>query len=394
MARRGSRLSLPRLTVFLLAVAAFSSACAFRISDALLPAVAADFDSDVGAVSTVVTMFAVGYGLAQFVYGPLGDRFDKFRVIRAATVMCSLASLGAAIAPDLRSLEACRLLAGMAGAGIIPLGMAWIGDHVPYQDRQALLARFTVGSISGLAAGQAMGGIIAATLGWREAFACLAVLYLAVAAVMFRHAPEPDEQGSQAGRSFLSPLVVVLRTALARRLLLFAFFEGAVVFGCFAFIPSLLQQRFGVSMMLSGLTGSLFALGGVAYAGAAKRLLSLLGQKGVMLLGGLLLGAALAAFSLAGAAWWAVPASFTLGLGYYFVHGTLQSLATQLAPTARGTAVSLFAAFFFCGQSFGVWALARAVSFARMDFYLFLFACATPITVLVFSRLLRLSRIG
>ena len=42
-----------------------------------------------------------------------------------------------------------------------------------------------------------------------------------------------------------------------------------------------------------------------------------------------------------------------LGMGYYTMHGTLQTRATELAPQARGTAISLFAFFFFLGQAAG-----------------------------------------
>jgi predicted MFS family arabinose efflux permease len=50
----------------------------------------------------------------------------------------------------------------------------------------------------------------------------------------------------------------------------------------------------------------------------------------------------------------------TAGLGFYQMHNTLQTRATQMAPQARGTAVSMFAACFFLGQASGV-ALGAAV---------------------------------
>ena len=52
-------------------------------------------------------------------------------------------------------------------------------------------------------------------------------------------------------------------------------------------------------------------------------------------------------------------ATFLAGLGYYMLHNTLQTNATQMTPTARGTAVSLFASAFFIGQSCGVFVAAR-----------------------------------
>jgi predicted MFS family arabinose efflux permease len=42
------------------------------------------------------------------------------------------------------------------------------------------------------------------------------------------------------------------------------------------------------------------------------------------------------------------------GLGFYMLHNTLQTQATQMAPQARGAAVALFASVLFIGQSLGV----------------------------------------
>ena len=49
-----------------------------------------------------------------------------------------------------------------------------------------------------------------------------------------------------------------------------------------------------------------------------------------------------------------IPAALLIGFGFNSIHSTLQTKATELAPKARGTAVSLFAFFFFLGQSLGV----------------------------------------
>jgi predicted MFS family arabinose efflux permease len=50
---------------------------------------------------------------------------------------------------------------------------------------------------------------------------------------------------------------------------------------------------------------------------------------------------------------WGVLACGLAGLGFYQFHNTLQTMATQMAPTARGTSLSLFAFCFFAGQAAG-----------------------------------------
>ena len=52
-----------------------------RVTDPLLPVIAQDFQVSVGQAGMVITSFATGYGLFLLLYGPLGDRHGKLRVI-------------------------------------------------------------------------------------------------------------------------------------------------------------------------------------------------------------------------------------------------------------------------------------------------------------------------
>jgi predicted MFS family arabinose efflux permease len=56
-----------------------------------------------------------------------------------------------------------------------------------------------------------------------------------------------------------------------------------------------------------------------------------------------------------GAAWWLAPIAVTMfGLGFYALHNTLQTNATQMTPQARGTAVAIFSSAIYLGQTGGV----------------------------------------
>jgi predicted MFS family arabinose efflux permease len=50
-----------------------------------------------------------------------------------------------------------------------------------------------------------------------------------------------------------------------------------------------------------------------------------------------------------------------VGVGFYMMHTTLQTHATQVAPEERGSAVALFAAALFLGGASGVWLAAQAI---------------------------------
>ena len=81
-----------------------------------------------------------------------------------------------ALAPSFLWLVVSRAAMGAAAAGIIPLSMAWIGDQVPYGQRQETLARLMVATVTGMMAGQWFGGFATETLGWRTALGVLALL--------------------------------------------------------------------------------------------------------------------------------------------------------------------------------------------------------------------------
>ena len=76
--------------IALLALAAFVSASAFRICDPMLPQLAAEFGASTGQAARAVTAFAVAYGVLQMFFGPVGDRYGKYRVVSVATFACAL----------------------------------------------------------------------------------------------------------------------------------------------------------------------------------------------------------------------------------------------------------------------------------------------------------------
>ena len=97
-----------------------------------------------------------------------------------------------------------------------------------------------------------------------------------------------------------------------------------------------------------------YALGGLVFALGARVLVARLGEVWLVRGGSWLMAGALAAIAFAPAWGWAVPACMVMGLGFYMLHNTLQTNATQMAPERRGTAVAAFACCFFLGQSVGV----------------------------------------
>jgi predicted MFS family arabinose efflux permease len=170
----------------------------------------------------------------------------------------------------------------------------------------------------------------------------------------------PPDYKARSG-SFLRENAIVLANPWARLVILTAFVEYGVMFGAFAYVGADLFARFRLSFSLVGLIIGTFGIGGLLYAGFAPALVARLGQPGLARLGGIVLAGAYLVLAAA-PTWWHAPVAVTLiGLGFYMLHNTLQTNATQMSPQARGTAVGLFSAALYLGQTAGVAALAPVI---------------------------------
>jgi predicted MFS family arabinose efflux permease len=139
------------------------------------------------------------------------------------------------------------------------------------------------------------------------------------------------------------------------------FVEGVLAFGAFAFVPSWLHVGFGMPLWQCGLAAAGIGVGGLVYAIGSPWLIPRLGERGLSLGGAALF--ALGMLTLGGDRWPAQALSCALaGMGFFMLHNTLQTLATQMAPQMRGTAIAAFAACLFAGQSVGVAVAARMVA--------------------------------
>lgn len=355
---------IPARTIVLLGIAGFVSAANLRVCDPLLPQMAGELSVTVGGAGAVVTAFALSYGLFQIVVGPLGDAQGKLRLIVAGCLWAGVATLLCAVMPTLGPVVLLRFLAGIGGAAIIPLAIAWLGDVIPYERRQPILARFSSGQITGVVFGQAAGGILGELVGWRGALLLIGVAHIvagvAIALEMRRLTVGiPPPQPARWREAALAAQAILGRP-WPRILLGTTFIEGVLMFGAFAFVGADLQQRFGIGPGLVGVTIAAFGIGALTYSLSAGWLVPRWGQMRLMGLGVVLLSIGYVALGLTPWLWLAPVAVSVVGLGFYMLHNTLQTEATQLAPEARGLSVALFAIVLFTGQAAGA-ALAGAV---------------------------------
>lgn len=337
-----------------LGAAAFVVSLDGRLLAPLLPAVADHFRISIPEASWAVSAYMLPYGLCQLAYGPLAERFGKVRVAgwaMLAFALCELASTAASAFPVLVAL---RALTGAAAAALIPLTIAYIGDTVPYGQRQAALSMLMATAGAAQAFGVGAGAATAQALSWRSVFPMLGVLaiasWLGVRAHQARELRPPASERPRYREVWAAPGM--------RRLLVLVGCEGFLYMGGSAFLGALLEARFQLDTREIGLVLALAGASQWLSARAMPRLLQILGERELVLLGG---GAMASCFFLAAMAdhWaWVALGCVLSGLGFTTCHSTLQTRASEAFPRGRASALSLFAFVLFSGGSLGTSALA------------------------------------
>src|ERR1041385_3348007 len=156
-----------------------------RVTDSLLPQIAADLQVTVGAASIAITVYMLAHGSVQLFIGPIADRVGKYLCIAIAATCSAAFTAACGFASSLEMLMLARLACGLATGWIIPLALAFVGDVIPYETRQRVIGRFLSGQILGQLFGQAAGGILGDYFGWRNVFFILAAILATAAVLLF-----------------------------------------------------------------------------------------------------------------------------------------------------------------------------------------------------------------
>ena len=348
-----------RLPIFLLyAACAFASGFALRLVDPIVLPVASHFGVTPGAAAMLNTAYALPYALAQPFLGPLGDRFGKPRCIQVCVAGLAAMLLLGVFASSFPLLMATRILAGIFAGGLIPLVLAGLGDAYDMTERQVVIGRMLFAIIAGQMLGSVVSGLANDAFGWHSSLVIGAGVGIVAAAIAWLGMPRGASAGAARssggaielyGRVFANPKAIWLYGCVM--------VEGAAFYGLFPFMSELLLAKTATTpssiSVETGLVLGAFGIGGLLYAFSVRVLLRRFGMRRMCLIGSV--GAALcyAALALLPLWWLDALAMFVAGLAFYMLHNSMQTEATELAPSARGSAVALFACGFFIGQGVG-----------------------------------------
>ncbi len=344
-------------TIFLLSAVGFIVVAVMTVTGPLLPVVAAEFGTTVGDAGLIVTAFAVPYGACQILFGPLGDRFGKLRVIALALGASTLFVFACGLVQTLESLTVMRFFSGLAMAATVPLAMAYIADEVPYERRQPVIGRYVNGLVLGQIAGGVLGGLAAEFLQWRHIFYFFAFFCAAFALALWLNADGAATKPRATTQRLSEVLRLyggLFRSRRSRDLIITGTLEGMLIFGVLAYFGAYLRHVHALSYAYIGMVLGMYGVGGLIYAAAVYRLVPLLGERRMIAVGTALTGVSYLVLLVVPVWWLCMPVFAIAGFGFYLFHNTMQTRATELSAAARGTAVSLWVFMLFLGQGLGV----------------------------------------
>lgn len=202
-------------------VAMFLAAADQTILASALPTIAGSLGG-LADLSWVVIAYLLAATIAAPLYGHLGDRFGRRRMLLGALAIFTAASLACAAAPNLLLLIAARAIQGLGGGGLMTLAQALIGEHVSPRERGRFSGYFATVFALASTTGPVLGAYLTEHLSWRAVFTINLPLGLLAAVLALRI---PQAKIVREGR-FRPDVVGALLFAASALTLLFALSSG------------------------------------------------------------------------------------------------------------------------------------------------------------------------
>lgn len=264
-----------RLVLILGAVTAFSPVAIDMYLPAF-PSIVSDLHAGMGAVELSVSLFLVGMGVGQALYGPLSDRWGRRGPLLFGGLVYAVAALGCAMADSIGPLLAGRLLMALGGAAGSVITRAVVRDW--FDARQSAhvfsLLMLVMGAAPVLA--PVLGGQVLLYTSWRGIFVVLAAFGVACTVAVAAWLPEslPVERRSRSGvAAAFAAYGQLLRDGRFTAFALAAGSSSGLLFSYITGSSGALMGVHGLSAQQFGLFFAANALGMVVASQVNRRLL-------------------------------------------------------------------------------------------------------------------------
>jgi len=346
----------------LLAVSVFAGAGTIHYQTPMLAAFAADFHADAAAVGWVATLTFGGFLAGTFFLVPLGDRYDKRKLILIELGVLIVALLVMASAPTLPALVVAGLVVGLT-SGFAQLVIPLTAELAPPEKRGRVMGTLLACLFLGILFGRLAGGFIAEFLGWRWTYVAAVAMLTALAPVLYLRLPAMPSKTQLGYARLIGSLFDYLReNTTLRRASMIQFLLGISYGGFWATVAPMMLALHGFGPAQTGLL-AIPGAAGILFSQPAGRWTDRRGAFPIVTTGVCLVLAAFVVLAFAPLAVAAVIAGAVLldsGLRSAIVAN--QTLITAVAPEARSRFNTVFGAHIWGGNAVGAFLASTALA--------------------------------
>ncbi|TPL75046.1 MFS transporter [Mesorhizobium sp. B2-3-15] len=349
---------LSAMTALVFAIACGLSVANVYFAHPLLDAMAHDFAIAPASIGIVVTVTQVGYALGLFFIVPLGDLFDRRKLIAGQAILSAVALIAVGLAPN-----AAMLLASLAAVGLLAVMVqvlvAYAADLAAPSQRGRAVGTVTSGVITGILLARFVAGVVADLAGWRWVYLVSAGLTLVMAVVL--HTILPRHEAERPRTSYIRLLGSMVLLFVREPLLRVRAVLALLIFASFNVLwAPLVLPLSAPPFSLPHTAIGLFGLAGVAGALGARWTGGLVDRGHGQLVTGLsllMMAAAWLPIAFMGMSLWLlwllVAGIVMLDLAIQAVHVINQSLIFSRRPDARSRLVGGYMIFYSVGSALG-----------------------------------------
>ena len=269
-----------------------------------LPGLTQTFATDVAQVQLTLSIFLVGFAVAQPFYGPLSDRYGRRPLMLFGMGLYLIASLACMLAQSIETLIVARFFQALGACAGPVLGRAIVRDVYGPLQAARVLAYISGAMAIAPMIGPFFGGWLTVWFGWRANFAALALFSIVQLVVVFAMLGESNAHRDPAAtqpRRILGNFRALLSARGYLGYLLCASFSYASLFSFISGSSFVLIQIYGLSLQWFGASFGLVVTGYICGTLITARFTLRLGPARMVMMGailGALAGTLLAALAL------------------------------------------------------------------------------------------------
>ncbi len=345
--------SLRRLLLLLATIAGVSVANIYY-NQPLLGNLRESFPRSASWVGAVPAVTQLGYAAGMLLLAPLGDRFDRRRLILLQIAAICVALVIAASAPSLVVLIGASLAIGVL-ATIAQQAVPFAAELAPPSGRGHAVGTVMSGLLLGILLARTAAGFVAEYFGWRTVFGASVVVLLGLAAVIWMRLPKSKPTSTLPyGKLLVSMWHLIVEHPGLRE----ASVTGAFLFAGFSAFWSVLAllltgAPFHLGPQAAGLFGIVGAAGALA-APLAGKFSDRRGPRAVISLSIVLVAVSFVVFGLSGTSIAGlVIGVIILDVGVQAAQISNQSRIYALSPEARSRVNTVYMVTYFIGGAAG-----------------------------------------